>query len=36
MRLREDGELIGAEVSNGLLKLTVRFRGKLIVRIYSL
>ena len=36
MRLREDGELIGAEVSNGLLKLTVRYRGKLIVRIYSL
>ncbi len=36
MRLRDDGELLGAEISNGLLKLTVRFRGKLIVRIYSL
>ncbi|MCR5718220.1 MAG: alpha-galactosidase [Oscillospiraceae bacterium] len=36
MSLRSEGELQNAEISNGLLKLTIRFRNKLIVRIYSL
>lgn len=36
MRLRSDGEIIGAEISNGLLKLQARYHGKLVVRIYPL
>ena len=36
MRLREEGEIVSAEVSHGLLKIHVNYHGKLIVRIYPL
>ena len=36
MRLREEAKIISAEISSGLLKVHVNYRGKLIVRIYPL
>jgi len=36
MRLRDEGEILTAEISNGLLKVCVRYRGKIIARIYPL
>lgn len=36
MRLRNDAEVTGAEISNGLLKIQAKYRGKLVVRIYPL
>lgn len=36
MRLRTGGEVVSTEISNGLLKLTARYHGKLVVRVYPL
>lgn len=36
MRLQRDGEIISAEISNGLLKLEAKYHNKLVARIYPL